>query len=248
MRPSALALASFSALAVLSACSDPGGLPFGGGSEGGESSSETGGSNVGGESAGGAGTGNGSAAGGGVTAGCGDAVCSATETCQSCMADCGPCASPCGDGVCGGGESCQTCPADCGTCSTCAHDKCVGGEKLAPECDPCVASICQADPFCCDNSWDSQCVGQVSTVCGESCAGSCGDGSCSASESCQSCPADCGNCGQCTHNECTMGGPLDVNCSSCTALVCGSLPSCCTTAWSQECVAFSTLLCQLSCV
>ncbi len=31
------------------------------------------------------------------------------------------------------------------------------------------ADVCAADPFCCNNSWDSLCVGQVTTVAGASC-------------------------------------------------------------------------------
>ncbi|HEX2880418.1 MAG TPA: hypothetical protein VHO25_12875, partial [Polyangiaceae bacterium] len=55
------------------------------------------------------------AAGGGPI--CGDGACNGTETCSSCAADCGACAT-CGNGVCGGGETCSTCQADCGPCSS----------------------------------------------------------------------------------------------------------------------------------
>ena len=52
---------------------------------------------------------------------------------------------------------------------SCAHDLCSTGSTLAPSCDSCAASICAVDSFCCDNSWDSLCVSQVSSVCGQTC-------------------------------------------------------------------------------
>jgi vibriolysin len=51
----------------------------------------------------------------------------------------------------------------------CAHDKCTVGGALTSGCDPCVTSICAVDSFCCSTSWDSLCVGEVSSVCGLSC-------------------------------------------------------------------------------
>jgi Notch-like protein len=62
-------------------------------------------------------------------------------------------------------------PTVCGqSCSgICSHDKCVTGAKLTSGCDPCVTQICNVDPYCCNNEWDSVCVGQVSSVCGQSC-------------------------------------------------------------------------------
>jgi hypothetical protein len=51
----------------------------------------------------------------------------------------------------------------------CAHSLCSTGSSLSASCDPCVADICAVDPFCCNNSWDSLCVSQVSSVCGRSC-------------------------------------------------------------------------------
>ena len=51
----------------------------------------------------------------------------------------------------------------------CAHPKCATGGALNAACDPCVAQICAVDSFCCNNSWDSICVGEVSSVCGQQC-------------------------------------------------------------------------------
>lgn len=52
----------------------------------------------------------------------------------------------------------------------CAHSKCVTGSRLRFACsDPCVAQVCGADPFCCADSWDAQCVSEVSSICGQTC-------------------------------------------------------------------------------
>jgi hypothetical protein len=43
---------------------------------------------------------------------------------------------------------------------------------LDPNCDPCVSLICTGDAFCCDpniGQWDSLCVSEVTSICGESC-------------------------------------------------------------------------------
>jgi ankyrin repeat protein len=53
--------------------------------------------------------------------------------------------------------------------SSCAHAPCVPGGSLDPGCGTCVQSICDADPFCCDQAWDNVCVSQVASVCGASC-------------------------------------------------------------------------------
>jgi hypothetical protein len=53
-----------------------------------------------------------------------------------------------------------------------SHGLCTEGGKLAASMDPCVATICApgVDPYCCNNFWDSICVGEVTSVCGKSCA------------------------------------------------------------------------------
>jgi hypothetical protein len=88
---------------------------------------------------------------------------------------------------------------------------CETGEPLGDDCDPCIASICAADPFCCTSSWDAICVGEVESVCGLTCpgGGTCGDGACdAAAEDCATCPADCGTCppATCGDGACTPGG------------------------------------------
>ncbi|MBL4634376.1 MAG: hypothetical protein JKY56_10920, partial [Kofleriaceae bacterium] len=54
----------------------------------------------------------------------------------------------------------------------CAHSICETGVKLDPACnDECVAQICAdgQDVFCCNNEWDSRCVGEVDSICGKTC-------------------------------------------------------------------------------
>jgi len=52
----------------------------------------------------------------------------------------------------------------------CAHSKCVTGVALnVNDCDSCVGQICAADSFCCNNSWDSACVGEVASICHQTC-------------------------------------------------------------------------------
>jgi hypothetical protein len=50
----------------------------------------------------------------------------------------------------------------------CSHDLREAGNSLDPACNLCVAEICAVDDFCCNNSWDANCVNMVSTVCNDS--------------------------------------------------------------------------------
>jgi hypothetical protein len=89
-----------------------------------------------------------------------------TCTADACDSGTGVAHIPLPDGtVCNGSGVCTA-----GTCSVnCAHDKCVTGGRLTADCDPCVASICSVDSFCCNTAWDSICVGEVASVCHLSC-------------------------------------------------------------------------------
>jgi len=53
--------------------------------------------------------------------------------------------------------------------STCSHSLCSTGGVLTSGCDSCVTSICAVDSYCCSTAWDSICVGEVSSVCGQTC-------------------------------------------------------------------------------
>lgn len=56
------------------------------------------------------------------------------------------------------------------TCTPPSHDRCDTGPAMTqPSCDPCVESICGADPYCCSTYWDSICVGEVGSICNQPC-------------------------------------------------------------------------------
>jgi hypothetical protein len=46
----------------------------------------------------------------------------------------------------------------------CSHSVCSPGAALVTGCSPVVKSVCAADPYCCNNAWDSICVQEVQTV------------------------------------------------------------------------------------
>ena len=115
--------------------------------------------------------------------GCGGSCgsCGANQTCNSagqcqdngCTPNCA--GKTCGDDGCGG--SCGTCAngqtcSSSGTCTgggSCAHPECNTGTKLKSGCDTCVTKICAQDSYCCNNKWDSICVGEVGSICGVAC-------------------------------------------------------------------------------
>ncbi|MCA9621222.1 MAG: hypothetical protein KC731_19505 [Myxococcales bacterium] len=53
-----------------------------------------------------------------------------------------------------------------GSTDTCSHNVCEEGEKLEASCSSCATSICEADPYCCNNEWDQICQRAVTEVCG----------------------------------------------------------------------------------
>ncbi|MGH1345887.1 MAG: hypothetical protein ACRBN8_30260 [Nannocystales bacterium] len=112
------------------------------------------------------------------------------------------------------------------------HPTCEAGGALEAGCDPCVMAICDADPYCCDNAWDSVCVGQVLSVCDQ-----------------VQCDASLGSC---KHSVCTAGDNLPAGCDtpvspSCTSAICNADPYCCDTAWDSVCVAAVGSVCGLRC-
>jgi hypothetical protein len=56
-----------------------------------------------------------------------------------------------------------------GGSSSCAHDVCASGVGLAASCDPCASQVCAQDPYCCNDAWDSVCVGEVTSICQQTC-------------------------------------------------------------------------------
>ena len=116
---------------------------------------------------------------------------------------------------------------------TCSHPICSTGSKLKSNCDPCATQICAVDSYCCRNKWDSICVSEVQSVCGESCGGGGGGGS--------------GGGNACTHDVCAQGGSLTSSCSDCAASVCASDSFCCSVEWDSICVSEVPLYCGQSC-
>ncbi len=53
--------------------------------------------------------------------------------------------------------------------STCTHGICTAGNKLKSTCDPCAEEVCARDSYCCHTLWDNICVGEVRSICGETC-------------------------------------------------------------------------------
>jgi hypothetical protein len=71
-----------------------------------------------------------------------------------------------GPGDDGGSDSGPPPPPPPGTC---AHPICSQGASLDGTCDPCATQICQQDGYCCSTLWDSQCVSEVGSICGQTC-------------------------------------------------------------------------------
>jgi hypothetical protein len=113
--------------------------------------------------------------------------------------------------------------------AACAHALCDAGAALEPSCDPCAQSICAGDPYCCASAWDSQCTGEVASVCGQTCGGSSSSSSSSSSSgggaSCSG-DGDCnpGNNGSgliCASGQCVPGCHTDAQCPGVTTCVGG---------------------------
>jgi hypothetical protein len=148
---------------------------------------------------------------------CGNGSCASSETCGTCLADCGVCPPVCGDLVCGTGETCGLCSADCGVClPVCGDLTCNGTEtctSCAGDCGACLP-VC-GDLVCNGTETCTTCVGD----CG-ACPISCGDSICNGTETCLSCAGDCGVCPE----NCGNGVCSSVEtCSSCSA-DCGICP------------------------
>lgn len=133
------------------------------------------------------------------------------------------------------------------TCVTAALESCARGPDAAcppPECGDagtgpccfphagpscanidCCEAVCAADPFCCDSSWDSNCVKIAQGI------GSCGcDGpSCGSPET-----------GSCFEAQST---PFCAQ-ENCCFLICGKVqPECCSLAWDESCVQLAIIFC-----
>ena len=112
------------------------------------------------------------------------------------------------------------------SCTPPSHDRCDTGPALSqPSCDPCVESICTVDPYCCSTYWDSICVGEVTSVCNETCS-------------------------DCAHDPCQTGQALESGCDGqqgCVTAICNADPYCCNTSWDSICVGEVGSICNQSC-
>ena len=171
-----------------------------------------------------------------------DAICAnlGQAECEVCVGVVVPGSPLCTNGTCEAGETCWTCPTDCGACDggCCSTHEAPGCEDAE-----CVAVVCPADPFCCDNQWDGPCVDQALAQC-PVCVGYvavCGDSTCESTESCGTCPEDCGECpdGDC----CTAHPTVGCDDPECTAVICPADPFCCDTQWDGICASAALQQC-----
>jgi cysteine-rich repeat protein len=110
----------------------------------------------------------------GAPDGCVQAICDADPFCCDATSDPpgswdGLCVAAVRD-VCG----LLICPASAGFCQ---HTVCEEGDPLDNNCDgfgACVGKVCLADPYCCANAWDAQCVDQAATRCATTGVEACG--------------------------------------------------------------------------
>ncbi len=149
---------------------------------------------------------------------------------DGCGGTCGTCGSgeTCSAGVCSGCGSGGGSGSGGGGGGSCAHPICSTGADLDGSCDACAAKICASDDYCCTTAWDSQCVGEVASVCGQSCTGGGGGSTCS-------------------HAECNAGAKLKTGCDSCVTDICSEDSYCCTTKWDSQCVSEVGSICNESC-
>ena len=205
--------------------------------------------------------------------GCGGScgTCPSGQACNS-SGQCGGCTPNCSGKVCGSdgcGGSCGNCPSgqtcnasgQCGGTNSCTHPICSTGVKLVSGCDPCVTEICAADSYCCSTKWDNICVGEVSSICGQSCGGCtpnctgkvCGSDGCGGS--CGNCPSgqtcnasgQCGGTNSCTHPICSTGAKLKNGCDPCVTKICSWDSYCCSTKWDKICVQEVGSICGQGC-
>ena len=110
----------------------------------------------------------------------------------------------------------------CPLCAALPSDCCALTSELPGCVDPgCEATVCGADPFCCDSAWDDVCVeaaNDLCPLCGVSPGGCC-------------LPHDAPGCDD----------------PGCEAAVCEADPFCCETAWDELCADAAVEVCQELC-
>lgn len=114
------------------------------------------------------------------------------------------------EGLCDEGfDACATTAASCTTADT------------EPGCNnvSCCNTVCDRDPFCCIDTWDSNCVSEAQAFCALSCNSRAGD---------------------CF----TVHDNAGCNLVACCQLVCPEDPFCCDTEWDTDCVQRANELCR----
>ena len=124
-----------------------------------------------------------------------------------------------------------TAPDEAGAPS-CAHPICAAGSALVAACDACASNVCARDPYCCAVAWDETCVGEVASICGQSCTAP---------------PARDAGDNTCAHPICATGGALSKGCNTCVTALCAQDPYCCAVAWDATCVGEVSSICGQSC-
>lgn len=117
--------------------------------------------------------------------------------------------------------------------AACAHAICATGAGLTAACDPCATQLCAQDPYCCSTSWDATCVGEVGSICGQSCT--------------VAPPAPDAGASTCAHPICATGVPLETACEPCAATLCAQDPYCCAMSWDATCVGEVGSICGQAC-
>jgi hypothetical protein len=184
---------------------------------------------------------------------CGNLVCDAGETAQSCPKDCsGGGTSTCGDNKCTPPESPNSCAFDCASTSQCGMSKCAGPWGACGQNVDCVKAVdctylCGTDSACkqsCQNAVPSPSKSLVSATlnclaANCSSTATCGNGICEAGESSASCPPDCKSsiCGNgiCEAGESSASCPMDCGSSD----PCATLPNGATCTDGNACTAES---------
>jgi hypothetical protein len=65
-----------------------------------------------------------------------------------------------------GGTSGASFACTVNACGTCAHATNIKGEALKSDCNSCSQKVCDADPYCCNTTWDFPCVVHAEEICG----------------------------------------------------------------------------------
>jgi hypothetical protein len=156
-----------------------------------------------------------------------------------------------GGGSAGGGGGGGTGGGGGGGGSTCSHDVCTSGSKLVSSCSSCATKICSADSYCCATAWDSQCVSEVSSICGQSCGSGGGGGGGGTGGGGGGGGTGGGGGGgggsTCSHSICTSGTKLVKGCDPCATSVCNADSYCCSTKWDSICVGEVASVCGQTC-